>query len=287
MIDLQPSVQQGSGVHAPGAPSRILVGGGEWTYVDVGGGGTVPLLTLPGALGIVDSAAASLQALGKGRRVLALAYPAWVATMTALCDEIAAVLDRLGVEHVDVLGSSLGSWVAQCLVRRYPERVRHLVLAHPYVLRPEDAARFRKGNRFIRRLPPRLFRALLRLRVRQALAPLRRAGGREWAFWRERVRAAMEGETMAPSTLVRYNAWMIESLSTFHFTPGDPEMRGHRVLIVASDDDPILRRSSRDAVRAMYPAAEVRVFPGTGHATALVAPDAFAAAVGAFLDDAD
>jgi pimeloyl-ACP methyl ester carboxylesterase len=46
-----------------------------------------------------------------------------------LADEIAAVLDSLGLGAVPLVGYSLGGMVAQALVRRHPGRVTRLVLA--------------------------------------------------------------------------------------------------------------------------------------------------------------
>lgn len=52
--------------------------------------------------------------------------PLSIAQLATLC---IGVLDELGLEHVDVLGFSLGGAVAQELAARYPTRVRRLVLA--------------------------------------------------------------------------------------------------------------------------------------------------------------
>lgn len=262
------------------APSRLTIGAVEWTFLDVGArdAATAPLLVLPGALGMVAGAGAALARLAEGRRVVALAYPA-VETMTALCDGVAALLDRLEIGRVDVLGSSLGGWVAQCFARRHPARVRRLALSHTYALRPEDVGRLRFGTRVWTKAPGWLFRALLRARLRMALRPLRRTKGEEYERWMNRVAAA---PNLTPAVLARYNGWMIESLSAFRFAPGD--LPGVPVLIVDSDDDPILKPKSRAALRALYPSARVKTFAGTGHATSLVAPDAWAAEIRDFLD---
>lgn len=45
-----------------------------------------------------------------------------------LADDVAAVLDALGVEVADVYGTSMGGRVAQWVAARYPRRVRRLVL---------------------------------------------------------------------------------------------------------------------------------------------------------------
>ena len=45
----------------------------------------------------------------------------------------------------------------------------------------------------------------------------------------------------------------------------------------------MIRAPDRARLRALYPSAEVRTFHGTGHVTALAAPEAFADAVTGFL----
>lgn len=268
------------------ATSTLTIGGVAWSCSDSSAGAeraAAPLLVLPGALGLVDSGGPALAHLAKTRRVIGLAYPE-VERMTELCDAIAALLDALSVGRVDVLGASLGGWVAQCLVRRHPRRVRHMVLSHTFALRPGDARRIRIGTRLWRLLPAPLFRALLEARVRQALAPLRRAGNPDYDVWMEGVRRGM-GTRFTPAALIRVNAWMLESLEAFRFAPGDLANHAGRVLVIESDDDPVLRASSRAALRALYPSARVRAFRGTGHATALVAPAEYAVTIAAFLDE--
>jgi len=260
-------------------PSRHVIGGVEWETLEMGGGAGAPLLVLPGAMGVTDGAGAALGLLARGRRVVALSYPP-VATMTGLCDGIAALLDRLGMARADVLGSSLGGWVAQCLVRRHPERVRRLVLSHTYALRPEDARRLRMGTRLGRALPGWLFRALLRKRLKMALEPVRRTSPDAW----ERLRASSLAH-LTPEALARINEWMLESLRAFRFAPGDLDGRAADVLIVESADDPLLRPDSRAALRALYPSVRVHTFRGGGHATALAIPAEYAAVVTAFLDE--
>jgi pimeloyl-ACP methyl ester carboxylesterase len=98
------------------------------------------------------------------------------------------------------------------------------------------------------------------------------------------LRASME--SLDPAALIRYNDWMIESLRAFRFAPGDLAGRAGDVLIVESADDPILRASSREALRALHPAARVHTFRGGGHATALAMPAEYAAVVTGFLGGA-
>ena len=140
--------------------------------------------------------------------------------MTDLVDAIAEQLAAAGVVHADVLGSSYGGWVAQCLMQRHPELVRHLVLVHTFALQPSAAWRFRLGIKLWRVLPRSLFLRLLRLRVRRTLAPVAAASPAEYA----RVMALVEPTIREPATIaavVRQNACMLDSCSSFAATVGD------------------------------------------------------------------
>src|SRR5438132_1512971 len=101
--------------------------------VNVTGAGDDALVMLPGALGAVDAARHAAATLARARRVVSVDYP-HVATMSELCDGLAGVLDALSIARADILGGSLGGYIAQCFVRRHPDRVRRLILSHTFVV---------------------------------------------------------------------------------------------------------------------------------------------------------
>jgi pimeloyl-ACP methyl ester carboxylesterase len=246
-------------------------------------GDSPALVLLPGAL--LGPSPELVERLSSGRRVIVLAYPD-ATRMTDLVEAIAARLAAAGVERADVLGSSYGGWVAQCLARRHPRRVRRLVLVHTFALRPSDARRFRLGMALWRAVPESCLRRLLALRVTRLLRPAREASAAEY-----RRLAAVLGEAVrspaALDALHRQNACLLESCASFGLGPGDRPPGGHPVLIVEADDDPAIRAGARARLRALYPGARVRTFHGTGHVTAVAAPEAFAGVVNDFLTGAD
>ena len=65
-------------------------------------------------------------------RIIAPSY-ASVPTAVQLLDGLAGILDAEGVRAAHVLGPSYGGMVAQCFVRRHPERVKTLILANTLV----------------------------------------------------------------------------------------------------------------------------------------------------------
>jgi pimeloyl-ACP methyl ester carboxylesterase len=244
---------------------------------------TPPLVVLPGAL--LDASAALVARFGASRRVHSVRYSD-ATTMTALVDEIVAQLAAAGITRADVLGSSYGGWVAQCLVRRHPGFVQHLLLVHTFALRETDARRFRLGLALWRVMPVAIMRKLGAIRVRRLIRPVQQASPKEHA----RLEAALLAEIDSPAAierLHRQNQCMLDSCTAFAIAPGDLVGHDGRMLIVESDDDPAIRAPERAHLRAMYPQAQVRTFHGTGHVTSRAAPEEFAAAVEAFLGVAE
>jgi len=242
-----------------------------------------PLVILPGAL--LDASPALVARLGASRRIHSVRYPA-ATTMTSLVDEIAAQLAAAGIAHADILGASYGGWVAQCLVRRHPPLVRHLILVHTFALRATDARRFRLGLALWRVMPVAILRKLGVLRVRRLIRPVQQTSPAEHA----RLEAELLAEIDSPAAierLHRQNECMLESCTAFAVAPEDLARHDGRVLIVESDDDPAIRARDRAHLRAMYPQAEVRTFHGTGHVTSRAAPEEFAATVESFLAAAE
>jgi pimeloyl-ACP methyl ester carboxylesterase len=123
-----------------GAPNRVVSGanGIDYAYRDVGdGGGGPPLVLLQHFRGNLDNwDPALIDALSAGRRVVTFdntgvggstgQTPGTVAQMAV---DAIAFLDAMELAQVDVLGFSIGSFVAQEIALARPDVVRRLVLA--------------------------------------------------------------------------------------------------------------------------------------------------------------
>jgi len=67
-------------------------------------------------------------------------YPPTLFTMRTLADDVASLMQHLGLERYHVLGWSMGGNVAQKIALNYPERVGSLILVSTYARRPERSA---------------------------------------------------------------------------------------------------------------------------------------------------
>jgi pimeloyl-ACP methyl ester carboxylesterase len=133
------------------------------THADVNGlslhyeehGSGEPLVLLHGGIGAGAMFAPILPPLAEGRRVITVDLQGHGGTADVdrplraelMADDIAALLDHLGLEQADVMGYSLGGKVSLRLAIQHPARVRRLVLvsvaarrdgSHPEVVAAMD-----------------------------------------------------------------------------------------------------------------------------------------------------
>lgn len=122
-------------------------------------------------------------------------------------DDIAGVLDSLGVTEVDVVGYSMGGIIAQAFAQRHPGRVRKLALIATFASHSD-------GYRWLRRVGAVLARAWERLtgigtpEVRGGYLIARRAVEPEHArwIWRDNLRRNVESGAHATFALLRFDS---------------------------------------------------------------------------------
>jgi 3-oxoadipate enol-lactonase len=194
------------------------------------------------------------------------------ASMATYADDLAAVLDAADVDGpVTVAGLSMGGYIAFELLRRYPERIRALVLANTRAgadapdgarKRLDTAARVeREGSAVVAdEMVGKLFAA-------GAAGPLR-----------ERWRAIMAATPPAGvAAALRAMADRPDSMDT---------LRAARVpvLVVAGAEDGIVPRADAEEMRDAAPDARLEIVEGAGHMTPVEQPERFADILRDFLE---
>lgn len=119
---------------AESSERTIRAGGFEIGIIDEGGG--VPLVLVHGGESDRTMFARLREYLGEGIRAISYdqrdsglaTNPPTPYTMDDLGDDLAALLDALGLERANVLGTSFGGAVAQHAAIRHPDRVDSLIL---------------------------------------------------------------------------------------------------------------------------------------------------------------
>ncbi len=121
---------------------------GTGQYADVNGinlyyeehGQGRPMILLHGGLGSGEMFGPILPTLADGHRVITVDLQGHGRTADIdrpiderlMADDVAALIDHLGLEQPDVVGYSLGGGVAFHVAVKYPEKVRRLVIASVY-----------------------------------------------------------------------------------------------------------------------------------------------------------
>lgn len=242
-------------------------------YVTAGAG--PGLLFIHGAGGNAAVWHHQMAAFANTHRVLALDLPGFGRTppiaperfAESLAGAPAAVLDAAGLERTSLVCQSLGGWFGLRLALERPERVERLVLsctmasvAHPPALASFQAA-----------MPLMGARGPASLALPQSFIAAQPAA----AYLYEQINAfsppldpALGGLAFAPDTLIP-----VERLQAVR----------RPVLILAGALDPIWPPAALEGLVSAFPDARMHVFEDCGHSPYVEAPDAFNAAVAAFL----
>lgn len=194
-------------------------------------------------------------------------------TMDRYADDLAGVLDGLGLDRVVLAGLSLGGYVAFAFMRRHADRVVGLILADTRAA--SDTAEVVERRTAQQDEVARVGTAAL---VEVLLAGLlcdRTKADRP-------LLVAQVRRLMANSAAGFVGA--LEAMK--HRSDATAELGGIAVptLVVVGEDDVL---SPPDVARAMHqliPASELAVLPGAGHLSNLEAPEEFNSAVVDFLE---
>jgi poly(3-hydroxyalkanoate) depolymerase len=239
-----------------------------------------PLLMVMGIGGNLDMWAPLTSRL-TGRRLIMFDFPgtggsgaSWLPpTMAANVRFTRALLDRLKLDRVDVLGYSWGGMLAQHLAVRHPSTVRRLVLASTTVGlggRPPDLRviarmltprRYYSRSYFVR-IAPDLYGGRFRTDPQLANAEAGRRIGR-------------------PPSVLGYAAQLL-TLAGYSTLPGLPFISAP-TLILAGDDDPIVPLVNQRILARLIRGSKLTIVPGAGHLLLLDSPELIAPVIDRFL----
>ena len=273
-----PSLEQRLQVFRRTHPYRkIDVDGLRWRYV-VGGEGGRTILLPSGGTRVPDVYLLLFETLEPHFRIISPAYPA-AHTMAALVEGLAAVLDAEGADNADLFGSSFGGFVAQCFVRRYPERVRSLVLANTGAPGASPLPGLTLLVRLFTLLPEGVARRVTGWNWRRWFV----APPEEQRFWHGLLEELLTTR-LSKADLVSALEEMLD-FSRYQFGPNDLASWPGRILVIESEHDRAFSPHAREALRALYPQARVRTFADAGHAVMVTKPAQYIATVRSFLEE--
>jgi pimeloyl-ACP methyl ester carboxylesterase len=264
--------------------TETTIDGIPWRYIAAGDGPQTALL-LTGALGTVESSWQTLAAFSQRPdlsqfRLIAPDYPPQVATMAALTDGIARILDHTGIDRAHVLGGSFGGYVAQVFARRHLERTGKLVISAAGPPNPERGQAINKALRWLRLLPMPILRAILNRR----LAGLLSGDHPELAITHAHVQEVV-GSLMTKDGLLNGFRRAADFDLNYGSAPGAATPGPPDILLLMAEEDPSTPPGVREALQALYPHAQVHLFTGASHAMAILRQEEYLSAIASFLDN--
>lgn len=253
---------------------ELSIAGVELEIFRLGSG--APLLFLHGAQGVL-SAKPFLDLLAASRAVTAPSHPGfgrsalpdWLDSVDDIAHLYLELMDRLGLDHVDVIGCSIGGWIAADLASKAPERVRRLVLVGPVGVKVGPSDRLDIPDIFAMSQDS-LNRLLFHDPEKHRPDPNAMSDDDLTAMVRNR-------ETLA---LISWEPYM-----------HNPKLRHrlHRVtapaLLMRGASDGLVSAQYLTAYAGLFPNAHAATIAEAGHAPQVEQPESLAAAVLAFLRD--
>jgi pimeloyl-ACP methyl ester carboxylesterase len=273
------------------AENQVLsaANGVDYAYRTVGASDAAPLVLLQHFRGNLDNwDPALIDALGRGRRVItfdnrgvAASSGTTPSTIAEMALDAIAFVEALGVGEVDLLGFSLGSFVAQEMALVRPSIVRNVVLASPA---PQGASEMHGwAPEVIDAVGKPETSAAEYLAVFFTGSEASRAAGQQVAG---RVFGARTADRDAPTSwqtrLAQYDAvctWgqpnhsLLERVSAID----------KPVLVANGDSDPMILPRYSYLLAGLIPGARLKIYPDAAHGFLFQHHTEFAADVDAFL----
>ena len=202
--------------------------------------------------------------------------------------EYKVLKEHLGFDHIlAAIGGSLGGMAAQVLVRKYPGKVKSLILSHTTTTSPpvdqaialERQKEIERLQRLLPFLPLWLLRSVSRKRLFRHLSGMEAEDKEFWKAYLSEMLSFVSKEYVIAS-----NRCQLDFFQSYAFSRDDLVEWPGKVLILESDTDLHLGPSERTALRTLYPQAQVHTFHGTGHLTLIINPGGFLSVVRSFLE---
>jgi maspardin len=245
-------------------PARQMeVNGLAWQYV-VLGAGEQTILFLHGLAGSYDIWWQQMVALQERYRSVSVTY-APADSLGAMAEGLLAILAANQIEQVNVVGSSLGGYLAQYLLAAHPDRIERAVLANTFSPNEIIARTYRLPVALLPYTPEWLVMAVMRASYRRRIYPSSGHSELVLAFLREISYGRMSKADISG----RYRA------VTEPFTPASSAAQKIPLLIIEADNDPLIPPQLRQQLRQTYPEAAVHTLSGAGHFPYLNRPEIY------------
>jgi pimeloyl-ACP methyl ester carboxylesterase len=202
-------------------------------------------------------------------------------TVEAQADDAATFIRALGLTEVDVLGFSIGGYVAQALTLGHRDLVRRLVLAGTKPRAGDDTDRHPDTNMVSTRHEVLAFEDFQLLFF--APSPTSQAAGER--FWERRHQRTVDIDPPTSKQTMLAQVAAIVDWKQAHGVPfADLATITQPTLVVNGKRDIMVPTINSHTLAQYIPNAQLIIYPDSGHGALFQYPDLFATHVARFLD---
>lgn len=245
--------------------------GHDWTYLMLGNG-QKKILFLHGMTGSYDFWWQQMIAFGSTYQVVSVTYPP-IDNLSDLGKGIMAILDKEHIDKTVIVGSSLGGYLTQYLLATYPQRVEKAVLGNTFPQNDIYEQQNKTRVALATLLPEWVVMSSLRKNLEEKVIPASETNPLAEAMLLENG----YGRMSKAQFLARYYC-VIDK-----FKPIDNQRLTIQLLVLESDNDPLILPELRTKLKRLYPTAQVHTFHQKGHFPYLNDPTEYNAVLREFL----
>ncbi|UCE54213.1 MAG: alpha/beta hydrolase [Desulfobacterales bacterium] len=252
---------------------NIEVDGKVWNYLSIADSGET-ILFLHGMAGAYDIWWQVVEALGNRFKIICVTYPP-VDSLEGLSRGILSILENEQVSEFNVVGSSLGGYLAQYLVHQYPHMIKKAVFANTFPPNDIIAQKTSKTGNILPYLPEWAVMLYLRQSVTTSIYPASGNSEIVLAYMMEQSHGMMTKKQF----IARYHCILD------HFEAPVSQASKIPVLVIEADNDPLVEGQLREMLKATYPSAQVKTLHNAGHFPYLNQPEQYTHILLNFLTD--
>ena len=232
---------------------HINVNGVDWKYYS-GGNGQKTILFLHGMGGAYDLWWQQIMAFKHNYRIISYTLPDKINNLKDAKEGIEAILKQENVDKFYAIGTSMGGYITQYLVKTMPNRVEKAVFGNTFP--PNDLLRKQNEvkSKIVRILPEYVISLFGKSSLKNKLLP---AGEND-----SLLAAFLPSLPFSKKSFIgRYE------IVTDYFMINPVKYKYKRIpkLIILSDNDPLIPLQLRREIVDLYPKADVFVFHNKGH----------------------
>lgn len=243
--------------------NKINVDGTEWEYYS-GGSGSKTILFLHGMGGSYDLWWQQVNAFEEDYKVITYTLPKEVNSLEKASKGILKILEKEGIDKFYAVGTSMGGYIAQYLVKTIPSRIEKVVFGNTFppndLILKENVTK----SKIIPLLPEILFSKLGEKKLNNEIIPAAKNS--------ELLKAFLP--SLPSSKKLFMNRYSVV-IDRFTATPNKYEIKRIPKLIIESDNDPLIQPELRKEIKELYTNAEVFTFHNEGHFPYINAADEY------------